>query len=64
MSTSRFCHSGEPQNEHKRKRNDRQILGSCQKNKKVGNMKVTVIPIIVKTPRTDPKDLENGLEPL
>ena len=37
----------------KRKRNDRQILGPCNKTKKLWNMRVTVIPIVTDALETD-----------
>ena len=42
----------------------RQILGSCPRVKKLWNMKVTVISIIVGAPRTVPKGLVRRLKEL
>ena len=49
--------SSKPESENKRKQKDRQILG-----KKVGNMKVTVISIVVGTLRMTPKSLQKRRE--
>ena len=57
--TSGFCHPGRPQNEDEKKRKDRQIPGSRQRTeKKLWNMRVMVLPIVIGALGT----VSNGLE--
>ena len=65
LSSNKFCCSGGPQSENKRKRKARQSLGLCEWTKnKLWNMRVTVIPIVLGVVRTVTRDLAKSLEKL
>ena len=58
-----FCCSGKIKSENKRKRKDRQIFGPCRKiEKNLWNMRVTVIPVVISSLGSVPKNLEKRLE--
>ena len=59
-----FCRSNGPQIENKRKRKHKQVLGSCQRNKKMRNLRMTMIPKVFGALGTVSKGLEKRLEEL
>ena len=64
LSTSGFCCPGEPQSKNQRKQMRDKYLDLARKLKKLWNMKVTVIPIVISVLRMIPKDLLKSLEEL
>ena len=63
-TNSGFYRSGWPQSKIKRKRKGKWISRPCQRTKKIWNMKVMVIPVVIGVLRTILKGLIKGLEDL
>ena len=65
LPNNRFCRPSGPQTENQRKRKQRQIIRSCLRTKKkLLNIRVTMILIVIGALGTLPKDLVRGLEEL
>ena len=62
LQNSGLWRPGEQQNENKRKRKERQVLDLAKKLKRLWNMKVMAIPIIIGAFGTVTKGLTTGLE--
>ena len=57
LPSSGLCHSSGPQNENKSEKIDK-YLNLTRELKKLRNIRVTVIPIVVDALRMAPKDIE------
>ena len=64
MPNSGICPLGRPQGENQRKRKGDKFLDLAREVKKLWNMKVTVMPIVINALGMIPKGLVKGLEVL